>query len=173
VAVALGALALVGLAAAAVPLVTDSKREGEARERELERLRVLERRREVIAAQRPRYGRSASAGRAGLARSLDRAIVADVAQRVRRGEVDTVAERSDCETARLERTDGKTLLFCTAVTSDIKPGKYSTGAAVGYLYRALTDPRTGNFAFCKVVGQAGEGSYTRRPPPPISRDCGG
>lgn len=165
--------AVLVLAAVAVPLVLDAKREGEARERREEKQRLAEQRRELIARQRPHYGRSAAPGRAATLRALDAAIVADVARRVRSGEVDTPAMRSDCEAAREQPRDGKTQLFCTAVTSDIEAGKFSSAASVGYLYRALADPRTGKFALCKVVGQAGEGSYTRRPPPGVSSACGG
>lgn len=172
-AAAVSLVAALVLAAAAVPLVLEAKREGEAKQSEEERQRLVDRRRALIAGQRPLYGRSASAGRAGTLAALDGAIVADVARRVRSGEVDTPAVRSDCEAAREQPRGGKTQLFCTAVTSDIEAGEFSVEGSVGYLYRALADPRSGKFAFCKVIGQPGEGSYTRRPPPAISPDCGG
>lgn len=171
--VALALAVAVAAVGVSVPLLLDAKREREARERVEERQRQAERREEVIALQRPRYGRSPSKGRAATIEAINGAIVTDVARRVRSGEVETPAKRSECEKAGLQERPGKTLMFCTAVTSDIEASEFSTGASVGYLYRALADPRTGRFAFCKVIGQAGEGSYTRRPPPPLSPDCGG
>jgi hypothetical protein len=168
------AIALVGLAALAavmVPRIIENKRDQDRRDRAADARALVERRLELRREQRPHLGRAETSGAAALEGSLQRAIVADVALRLREGTVHNAAKRADC--TRLGTIGSRIAFSCTAVTSDIPGGDVSRGGVVGYPYRALGDPGTRRFTFCKVSGQPGEGSNTGRALVPIPAACGG
>ncbi len=169
---ALAALALVLLAAVLVPEIQDTRRGIAADERRAERANRAERRREVLAEQRPRSGRAQRPGLIETLRALRGAIVADIARRVDRGEIDVLARRAECA-LDTPRAGGERLVSCTAVTSDIAQSELSSAGTVGYPYLALADPRSGRFTFCKIAGRAAEGGLRRDDLVPVPRACGG
>ena len=167
-------VALVAGAIVFVPQIEESKEEGAARERQEAARNLAERRRRMLVEQRPRGGRAGVGGAAGLEPALERGVEADASRRVAAGEEDAPVQRAECEPLDPVRRDGRTLLSfsCTAVTSDLKPTPGSAGVLVGYPYRALADPASGRFSFCKTAGQPGEGSYTREALVTLPRVCG-
>ena len=157
-------------AAVLIPRISESKRDQEARERhERARAEVLRHRR-LVAEQRPRHRRSAVRAPAALIAEVERAVPADVARRVRARELPHRSRRAECRT--LTRRAGRLVLSCVAVTSDIPRGT-SRGGVIGYPYRALADPRTGDYAFCKTSGSPAEGLLKRGPRIALPRACGG
>jgi hypothetical protein len=168
------AVALVGLvvlAAVMIPRITETKREQERKDRADEARALVERKRDLRREQSPRTGRVETAGGTALESSLERAIVADVALRVREGTVQNPAIRTDCK--GLGRLGRKIAFSCIAVTSVIPGGNVSRGGLIGYPYRAVGDPRKRRFTFCKVAGHPGEGSNEGRPLVPFPDACGG
>jgi hypothetical protein len=164
-------LGLAALTAVMVPRITENKREQERSDRADAARAAVERRRELLIEQRPRSARAQASGVAALESSLQQAIVADVALRVRAGAVQNPAIRAECR--RLGSIGSRIAFSCTAVTSDIPGGEVSRGGVVGYPYRALGDPRSRRFSFCKVAGRPGEGSNTGRAVVEIPAACGG
>jgi hypothetical protein len=119
--------------------------------------------------QRPRRARARPAARpVVLLGALEGHIRADSAARPGLSPV----RRVECE--ELDRpTPHRGLYDCTAVTAEvIAPGTQGRGVT-GYPYRAVVDSATGALTWCKVAGQAGEGSYTRRAKTAIPAACGG
>jgi hypothetical protein len=168
------AVALVGLAALAavlIPQISESKREDERRARAEAAQALTERKRALRLEQRPRYGGLLVPGEIPLVRGVERAITADVSRRVRAGALPNPAKRTECE--RLGRDRGRIAYSCTAVTSDLPGGEVSRAGFVGYAYRALADPATGRFAYCKFSGEAGEGALIGKPLVPLPKPCGG
>ena len=173
VAQAVGVLLLLGAGAFAifaVPAITTSKREQAAKDRREElAARAAERRRRT-AEQRPRRGRL----EAGAAvPQLEAAILTDARRRLESGELRTPVRRTDCE--RLHRNARRTLLSCTAVTSDVPATEESRGVLTGYPYRVRIEHAGRRYAFCKTSGQPAEGSLgsTRHLVVPLPRACGG
>ena len=170
---ALALLALAGLVALAivlVPRIGESKREHAERERAEKARALAERKRRLRSEQRPRHGRATGPGSA-LVPALERAITADVGRRVAAGALPNIAKRTECE--RLGERRARIAYYCTAVTSDLPGGDVSREGIVGYAYRALADPATGRFAFCKFTGQPGEGSLIGEPLVALPKPCGG
>ncbi|MBN1528434.1 MAG: hypothetical protein JW895_05205 [Thermoleophilaceae bacterium] len=168
-ALALGALAAVGLAAAAVvlvPRITETKRDNAAAERE-ERAAAIEReRRRLIAEQRPHPGTGPAGDRAALTRSIEASVTRDARARVAAGDLSPPrALYSICRP--LEGGGGR--LSCTAVTSEVPGGE----GVVGHPFRVLADYPAGRYRWCKVSGRAGEGSFTRLLNVPVPKACGG
>jgi hypothetical protein len=120
--------------------------------------------------QRPRHaGVAPGTSQMTLLRALESRIRADSAGRP--GHLSPV-RRVQCDL--LERPTPHSRRYdCTAVTAEvIAPGTGGRGVT-GYPYRALVDSRAGSLTWCKVAGQAGEGSYTRQARTPIPAACGG
>jgi hypothetical protein len=153
-----------------IPRISESKHDQEARERrERARAEVLRRRR-LVAEQRPRRRRSAVRAPAALVGEVERAVSADVNRRVRARQLPNRSRRAECR--MLARRAGRLVLSCVAVTSDIPRGA-SRGGIIGYPYRALADPGTGDYAFCKTSGHPAEGLLRRGPRIGLPRACGG
>ena len=167
---AVSVLGLASLTAALVPRIAEHKREQAREERAAAARARAERERALAIEQRPRAGRARDPGVAAMEAALQRAIVADVALRLRSGAVQNPALRTECK--RLGRIGVKVAWACTAVTSDIPGTGGSRAGFVGYPYRALGDPRSRRFNFCKVVGSPGEGAH-RRTRVTIPSVCGG
>jgi hypothetical protein len=170
---ALGVLLLLGAAAFvvwAVPAITTSKQEQAAEDRRKELASRAAERRRLIEEQRPRRGRLEDGA---VVPQVEQAIVADARQRVESGELKTPVRRTDCE--RLDGNARRTLLSCTAITSDIAATEESRGVLTGYPYRARVERADGRFAFCKTSGRAAEGSLTstQHLDVPLPRACGG
>ena len=172
-AVVAGGLLLAGAVAAGLvlgPRIAETRRENEAQERRDEaRVRAAERTR-LAAEQRPRRGVLDVAAPAAQVAGLERAITRDAQARNRTGELGNPARRTDC---RGLGRDGARLLFaCTAVTSETEAVEGSSGVLVGYPYRAALTEESGRYAFCKISGRPGEGSFVRPAPVELPRACG-
>ena len=168
---AVATVGLIALVAVMVPRISENKREQERRDRATAARALGELKARIRREQQPRRGRAQTAGVRALERSLEPAIVADVARRLREGTVQNPAIRTECK--RLGRIEGKVVFSCTAVTSDLPGGEVSRAGFVGYPYRAMGDPGTRRFSFCKVSGNPGEGSLRGRPLVPFPAACGG
>ena len=173
VAAVAGALLLAAAVATGVvlgPQIADIRSDNEAAERR-EQARVLAAERARLAAeQRPRRGVLEGAAPATAVAALERAITADARARSRAGELDNEARRTDCR--ELGRDRGRLLFACTAVTSAADAVEGSSAVLVGYPYRAALTEDSGAYAFCKISGQPGEGSYVRPAPVKLPRACG-
>jgi hypothetical protein len=172
-AVVVGALLLVAALAAGLvlgPRIADTRRENEAQERR-ERARVLAQERARLAAeQRPRRATLDAAGLAAPVAAVERAITRDAQARNRAGELNNEARRTACR--QVGRDAGRLLLACTAVTSETDSVEGSSGVLVGYPYRAALSEEDGRYAFCKISGRPGEGSFVRPAPVELPRACG-
>ena len=170
----IGGLLLLVLAVAGaivmVPRLADIREDNAERAREEAAQARVERRRELIAEQRPRFGSTAAASRAGKVRAVEAAITADANRRVRAGALETEVMRTDCHGPGAPR---RQLLACTAVTSVIPANETTEGGVVGYPFRAQVDLQTGRFALCKISGRAGEGSLGIGVTVPLPPACGG
>ena len=165
-----GVLVAAGVAAAIVlgPRIAESNRERAAEQQRAERRAQAAELARLRAEQRPRTGTLAGGG---FISGVERAITRDARARVTTGELKTSAQRTDC---RSVGHDGpRTLLVCTAVTSDVPGSETSRGVLIGYPYRAAVTPTTGRYAICKTSGRPGEGSLTRGPTVELPRACGG
>jgi hypothetical protein len=147
------------------PQISESNRERAAEQRREERRAAAEQLARLRAEQRPRTGRATAVA------GVEEAITRDARARVRTGELDTPAIRTDCRT--LSRRGGRLLLACTAVTSDVQGSEDVRGVLIGYPYRAALAPDSGRYALCKTSGRPGEGSLTRRATVALPRACGG
>ena len=170
----LAAVAGVALAIVLVPQIQETKDEHAARERREAAQNLADRRRRLISQQRPRTGRSGRPGPAAVATALPPAIETDARRRAQTGELENPPKRVECTPFDGVRRGGGPLssYSCTAVTSDLPVTGASEGGTIGYPYRALADPRTGKFTFCRVAGRPGEGSYTREALVELARECG-
>jgi hypothetical protein len=180
-AVVIGALLLAATVAAAivlVPEIGETKRERAAEEkRELAAAQERERRR-LIAEQRPHFGSGGAAStpaeRRALVRQVEAKVVRDQRARVRRGLLDPPpALYASCEPFKGESADVRvSRLSCTAVTSEVPSDGVNAGV-VGHPFFARVDYGTGRYAWCKVSGRAGEGSFRRLTGVKVPRACGG
>jgi hypothetical protein len=188
----LGAVVVaIGLVAALLPGILESKEERAASERR-ER---AERRAELVSRleveQRPRFRRSAEvapagaapgerlAARTALMDELTAEILADARERVRRGRLDGPIHRVECEPFPrsvdavgahevLSQRGGR--YACVAVTAEFGTGEAGATGIIGHQYRTEVDFETGRYAFCKVSGQAGP---SREQLVTTPRVCGG
>ena len=87
-------------------------------------------------------------------------MVRDQRARVRRGLLDPPpALYASCEPFKGESPDVRvSRLSCTAVTSEVLRDGVKAGV-VGHPFLARVDYGTGRYAWCKVSGRAGEGSF--------------
>jgi hypothetical protein len=197
--VAATALTIVAGAVAAVvlaPAIDDAKQDDAAAERRLADERRAERVARLRAELRPQTRRAprfavapaATADddvlrrRRALVRELERAVLDDARARVESGEL-----RIPVRTARCERFPRRAAgpppedepatrtgrYECLALTSRIVSGEDHAGGAIGYPFRARIDFATGDYAFCKISGRAGEGAMRGRPLVAVPRICGG
>ncbi len=183
VAIVVGGLVLAGAVTAAivlVPQIGETKRERAASEqRELAGAQERERLR-LIAEQRPRraVGRTGAAStpmeRRALVHQIEASVVHDQRARVRRGLIDPPPARyARCEPFQGEPAGARVVrLSCTAVTSEVLRDGIKAGV-VGQPFFARVDYGTGRYAWCKVSGRAGEGSFRRLTGVKVPRVCGG
>jgi hypothetical protein len=195
VAATLGVLLLLGVAAAVIllgPGIRSSKQERAASEQRREEagraalIERIEREQRPVSATGPADAAPTDAGRlrrrAELLADVRASIDADARLRVRQGRLEGSILRVTCEPfprsvegrgadENLSRGTGR--YECLAVTSDIKPTQGSGPGTLGHPFRVLVDFESGRYAFCKVSGQPGEGSFTRAPPVKVPKACGG
>jgi hypothetical protein len=158
-----GGLFLVALVVGAivlVPQIVETKRERADRERREAAAALAERRRELIAEQRPHRGRAAAgASHAAVVVALEEGILADARARDAAGDLHgPPANRVVCEPLTGADLDAARIGYdCIAVTSDI-PGAQGV---VGHPFRGVADFSTGRVTWCKISGRPGEGSLSR------------
>jgi hypothetical protein len=126
-------------------------------------------------------GDDALRARRALAANLSAAIMADAARRHSEGKTQLAARHVQC--VRFPERPGSTdpavtgeassPYSCLAVTADIAPGSSTSGASVGYPYRALVHFDTGRFTYCKVSGRPGEMAIAEKVDVPVPQVCGG
>jgi hypothetical protein len=165
-----------GIAAALLPGILESKEERAQDERRERAEQRAERVRRLEAEQRPRVRRSASVAppgaaaaerleaRAALMEELPAEILSDARARARSGQLDGPIDRVQCQPfprtvdgigaeEDLARRTGR--YSCVAVTADFGTGEAGATGVIGHQYRAEVDFEAGRYAFCKVSGQAG------------------
>ena len=186
VALALLALAVIGLVILLSPGIDESK--DERRQAESERLSRLREQRAAAQReeQRPRLGRAEPAGadlaaRAALLGTVRTAVDRDARRRVAAGALEGPIRRVTCERyprslddpgAHLDPARSAGRYSCLAITADVPRGGGTVGAAIGHPYRVRIDFVSGRYAFCKVSGRPGEGSIDS-PLVTVPRVCGG
>ena len=179
------ALALAGAALAAglvvaaivlVPKITETNRNNAAAERR-ERAAALERLRErLIAEQRPHRGAAPPGlGRSAVLRRIEASVTRDARAREAAGGLPPPPARySVCKPFADQPAGAATgRLSCVAVTSEVPGQGGERAGVVGHPFRVLVDYGTGRYAWCKVSGRAGEGSFTRLTGVTLPRACGG
>jgi hypothetical protein len=178
-----GGIALAGMVAAAivlVPQIRDAKRDNAARDRREQAAAIRAERRRLIIEQRPHRAASGlapattPARRHDLLAELESRILRDARARVRAGSLTPPPPRyATCEPIPGESAGARvSRLSCTAVTSQVL-GAGGARGVIGYPFRAQVDYRSGRYAWCKVSGRAGEGSYLRLTKVLLPRACGG
>jgi hypothetical protein len=154
--------AAVAAAIVLVPRITESKQERAERERRDAAAALAERRRELIAEQRPHRARAtAGASRAAVVDELEQHIRADTGARVAAGTLSPpAARRVECEPIEHgQDLNGPRVVYsCLAVTSDIPASEATSGGVVGHPFRGAIDFPDGRVTWCKISGRAGEGS---------------
>ena len=180
-------VALIVVAIVIGPGIRESKREREQAERqqriELRKAREASIRRE----QRPRFanGPAATSGvaaRHGLVEIASAAVLADARRRVEAGQMAGPIKDVDCEPFPRNVTgigaDDSTdqrfgRYYCVAVTAKFDRNAATAGGLIGHPYRVRIDFDTGRYAFCKIAGRPGEGSFKRRIGVTVPTACGG
>jgi len=137
--------------------------------------------------QRPRFASGTAAGGSPAARNrllgeASAAVRADARARVAAGTLRGPIRGVDCEPyprtvsgggAHADPTRRYGRYACLAATTEFGRSPIHEAGAVGHPYRLRIDFETGRFAFCKVVGRAGEGAISDRAPVPVPGACGG
>ena len=183
IAIVVGGIALAGVVVAAIvliPQIRETKRDNAARDRREAAAAARAERRRLIIEQRPHRAVSGlapattpSAGAPCWTSSRPH-IVRDARARVRAGLLESAATALRHLRADSRRAHRRALsrLSCTAVTSEVR-GAGGARGVVGHPFRAMVDYRSGRYAWCKVSGRAGEGSYLRLTKVLLPRACGG
>jgi hypothetical protein len=158
-----------------VPRITETKRERAERERREAAAAMAERRRELIAEQRPHRARAEAGGsRAEAVTELEGLIRADTRARVAAGTLSPpAARRVECEPIpHGQEPDGPRVVYsCIAVTSDLPDVESLPQGVIGHPFRGVIELPSGRLTWCKVSGRAGEGSLTRRALVRLPRAC--
>jgi hypothetical protein len=158
-------VAAVGAAVVLGPRIADTKRERAERERRDAAAAQAERRREVIAEQRPHHGRiAAPQSRGALLAVLEAAILRDARARVASGDLSgPAARRVHCEPLTGADPSRRRVPYdCIAITSELPSGEDLPQGVVGHPFRAVVDYSTGRYSWCKVSGRAGAGAFDQR-----------
>jgi hypothetical protein len=173
VAVGVGLLLLGAAAVGAIvlaPRIAETRRDNAAAARRASLLAAQRARIRLIEEQRPRRGRVTAP--APAVTTIEVAITRDTSRRAAAGELDNPARRTVCH--QVGRDDGRSLLGCTAITSELKSTAQVRGVRVGYSYRAALAERSGRYAFCKTSGRPALGFVSKGlPEVHLPRACGG
>ncbi len=133
--------------------------------------------REVRALQRPRFAAGAPArvdpaARERLVEATAASVLADARSRIAQP-----IRRVACQPFPVGASADPSARYgsyaCLAVTHDVAPGARNHAASIGYPYRLRIDFDSGRYAFCQVVGRAGEGMIGTQPFVTLSPSCGG
>jgi hypothetical protein len=168
IAAAVGAAVLLVAAVAAaivlVPRIADTKEERAARERRDAAATLAERRKRLIAQQRPHRGRSEPpATRVALLGDLESAILADARARASSGQLAGPPAKSvRCRPLTgADPSANRVPYDCIAITSELPRDEELPQGVIGHPFRAIVDYSAGRFTWCKVSGHAGEGGFTQ------------
>jgi hypothetical protein len=157
-------VAVVAAAIVLVPRIVDTKEQRAARERHEEAVATAERRRRLIAEQRPHRGRSEpSASRAAVLADLESAILADARARAASGQLAGPPAKSvRCRPLTGAEPDASRMPYdCIAITSELPRDEELPQGVIGHPFRAVADYPAGRFTWCKVSGRAGEGGFSQ------------
>jgi len=195
VAAVIGAALLVVVAVVlvvSIPKISEEKKDRAAADRRTAQEREAALVKELKAEQRLREGTGAPVpGRSGaavisarraLAADLSAAVLTDARARVRTGEFAHPVLRVECEryprgahgedpATDLASATGR--YSCLAVTADAPRTATQNASSIGYPYRALVDFPKGRFAYCKISGRPGEGSFVNNSLVRVPAACGG
>jgi hypothetical protein len=158
-----------------LPRIAESKRELTAKERRDAAAALAERRRKLIAEQRPQRGRAEPGiSRAAKVQQVEEQILADARARAAAGKLSgPAAKRVECE--RIEYGQDPKLdrvaYDCIAVTSDLPTVDNSPGGVIGHPFRAVIHFSTGRFTWCKVSSRPNEGDLASHALVAIPRAC--
>ncbi len=180
------ALALAGAALAAglvvaaivlVPKITETNREqrGGRAARARGRARASARAADRRAAPAPRRPPRRGLGRGAVLRRIEASVTRDARAREAAGGLPPPPARYSLCKPFADEPAGATIsrLSCVAVTSEVPGQGGERAGVVGHPFRVLVDYGTGRYAWCKVSGRAGEGSFTRLTGVTLPRACGG
>ena len=179
-----GAILLAGVVAGAivlVPEITGTKRDNAAAERRERAAALRAERRRLIAEQRPHRAASPAGpatgpvARRAVVRRIEANITKDARGRAAAGSLPPPpAQYSICKPFTGEPSAATmSRLSCVAVTSEVPGQGGERAGVVGHPFRARVDYGTGRYAWCKVSGRAGEGSFTRLTRVRVPTACGG
>jgi hypothetical protein len=128
-------------------------------------------------------GARALAPRRALMASVEAAVLADARRRARSGELTGPYRSMSCVKYPKGVEDrppaddlgrAVAVVECIAITARVAPdARTTTGSLIGQPYRARVDFRSGRYAFCKIVQQAGELSIQRDSVLKVPTACGG
>ena len=168
-------VAVIVAAIVLVPRIADTKRERADRESREAAAAMAERRRQLIAEQRPHRARAeAGSSRAAVVGELEQRMLADARARVAAGTLaGPAARRVECEVIRHgQDPDGARVVYsCIAVTSDLPSIDGSPGGVIGHPFRGVAEFPSGRLTWCKVSGRPGEGNLTQRALVRLPRAC--
>ena len=171
-------LLLVGVTVASIvllPRIAESNRERAEKEGREAAAALAERRRKLIAEQRPQRARAEPGrSRAALVQQVEEQILADARARAAAGKLSgPAAKRVDCEGIKYGQDPklDRVAYDCIAVTSDLPTIDNSPGGVIGHPFRAVIHFSTGRFTWCKVSGRPNEGDLASRTPVAIPRAC--
>jgi DNA-binding SARP family transcriptional activator len=165
VAVALAVVAVIGIAAVAVPALM---RAHDDRTQAAEQRRAREQaatHASIVAEQRPQFARGAPAGadpaaRTRLLRDAGASVRTDAARRAR-------VLRVECEPYP---SGGEGAYECLAVTGDVPATERNAPGSAGQPYRLRIDYASGRYAYCRISPRAVK---KLRAEAPLSPSCGG
>ena len=158
-----------------VPRIVDTKRERAEQKRRDAAAALEERRRDLIAEQRPHRDRvTGGSSRSALVTKLEVRILSDARARVAAGDLSgPAAKRVKCGPVQHgQDLDGARVAYeCLAVTSDLPSIDTSPGGVIGHPFRAVIHFPTGRLTWCKVSGRPAEGGLTSRGLVRLPRVC--
>jgi hypothetical protein len=158
-----------------VPRITETKRERAEQERREAAAALAERRRELIAEQRPHHARAEpGASRAAALAELELRIREDARARAAAGALSGPgAKRVECEPIEdgQDPNGPRVVYSCIAVTSDLPDVETLPQGVIGHPFRGVIEFPSGRLTWCKVSGRPGEGSLTRRALVTLPRAC--
>jgi hypothetical protein len=185
-------LALGAIVIAAIGPIESGKEKGAAARQRQEAAVLARERARLRVDQAPHRGRSRplpfgaspaklTAARNALIGQLETAITADARNRFRRHTLESPVTATSCvpfvrpsvpnpPQPPLSAREGK--YECTGVTGQIRGGKDTIGATVGYPFWARVDFRHSSWVYCKINRRAGEhGLFTERAVVPLAPAC--
>ena len=154
-------VAVVVAAIVLVPRIVETKRERAERDRREAAAALAERRRELIAEQRPhRASVAEGAPRTAVVTELEERIRKDARARVAAGTLSPPApKRVQCEPIEhgQDPAGDRVVFDCLAVTSDLPSSETLPGGVIGHPFRGVAEFAAGRLTWCKISGRTVEG----------------